>query len=163
MAKRQPKRVSRDVVKQLNIFDHIANITANKSNWEDYSETDVKSFDSYMINRFLSMDFNLIEIVNIFQKYTIGFLGKREVFKLYSGILPSKKYFLRYIKSKGEGTYKPELIEYLKKYYEAGSEEIKDYLDIYFLNSRGKEQVEEILKKYGLEDKKIKDLMKLKK
>jgi len=109
------------------------------------------------------MDFNLIELINIFQKYTVGFLDKRETFKLYSGILPQKKYFLRYIKSKNTQNYNPELLDYLSIYFQSSKADVMEYLDIYYKNEHGVREVEDILRKYGLNDKKIKTLTKLKK
>ena len=165
MVKRIPKKVStkKSELKKLTIFDHIGNITSNKTDWEKYSESDVKSFEPYMVNRFLSMSYELIELVNLFQKYTVGFLSKREVFKLYSGFLPKQKYFLRYIKAKGEGTYNPELIDYLTKYFQCSKTEVIDYLNIYYKTENGVEEVIEILKKYGVEPKKISSIIKVKK
>lgn len=109
------------------------------------------------------MDIHLIEIVNLFQKYTIGFLPKREVFRLYSGILPKKKYWLKYVKSNSEGNYNQELIDYMAIYFQVSKSQVIEYLDIYYKNQKGIQEVEEILKKYGLEDKKIKSIIKLKK
>ena len=164
MAKRQPKKVStkNSGLIALSIFDHISNITAKKTDWKDYSETDIKSFEPYMINRFLSMNYHLIEIINLFQKYTIGLLSKREVFKLYSGLLPKQKYFLRYIKATGNNSYTPELLDYISKYFQCSKSEAMDYLDIYYKNEKGIIEVEDILRKYGLEEKKIKKIIKLK-
>ena len=147
---------------QLNIFDHLSNITFNKANWDKYTESDIKTFEPYMINRFLSMDINLIEIVNLFQKYTVGFLKKREIFNLYKGTLPKKKYFFKYIKGINEENYKSELLDYLIKYFQVSKDEVIEYLNIYYMNIKGKEEVVLILKKYGLDDKKINTLMKLK-
>jgi len=109
------------------------------------------------------MDFHLIELVNLFQKYTVGFLPKREVFRLYSGMLPKKKYWLKYVKADSEGTYNQELIDYMSKYFQVSKSQVIDYLDIYYRNSNGIQEVEAILKKYGLEDKKIKKIIKVKK
>ena len=66
--------------KPATIFDHIANITWKKRSWSSMSELDQKSFSPYLINRWLSMNPDLIEIVDMFQQYTIGPLNKKHVY-----------------------------------------------------------------------------------
>jgi len=165
MAKQPPKKTGRkkSATHKVGIFDHISNITDKKAKWEDYSESDAKTFEPFMINRFLSMSYDLIEFINLFQKYTLGKLGKRETFKLYAGILPKQKYYLKYIKSTSEGNYVPELVEYIAKYFESSKTEAIDYLDIYYKTDEGIQEVREIIEKYGLEEKKITALLKVKK
>ena len=47
------------------------------------------------------MDSEFLEVVNIFQKYAIGTLEPREVYKWYCDVLPKGKRFNKYIKGKG--------------------------------------------------------------
>ena len=77
--------------KPKTIFDHLAGITHKKTKWDDLTEADQKSFSPYLINRWLSMAPELIEIVDMFQHYTIGPLTKEHVYKLYYDILPKGK------------------------------------------------------------------------
>jgi len=72
-----------DTIKAKSLFDHLSGITDKKVSWDSLSEVDRKSFSPYMVNRFLSMNMDFIELVNEFQKYTIGELSNREVYKLY--------------------------------------------------------------------------------
>ena len=58
--------------KPKTIFDHLAGITHKKTKWEDLTEADQKSFSPYLINRWLSMSPQLIEIVDMFQHYKIS-------------------------------------------------------------------------------------------
>ena len=74
--------------KPATIFDHINHLTHKKKPWEDLSEADQKSFSPYIINRWLSMNPDLIEIVDMFQQYTIGPLSKKHVYQLYLDFLP---------------------------------------------------------------------------
>ena len=59
----------------------------------EMSEDEQKKFSPFIINRWLSMDKDFIEIVNFFQKYSIGTLEPREVYKWYCDILPKGKRF----------------------------------------------------------------------
>ena len=91
--------------KPATIFDHLANITWKKTEWNKLDEASQKSFSPYLINRWLSMNPDLIEIVDMFQQYTIGPLIKKHVYQLYLDFLPKAKMFARYIKGKKQDKY----------------------------------------------------------
>ena len=101
--------------KPKTIFDHLAGITHKKTKWDDLTEADQKSFSPYLINRWLSMAPELIEIVDMFQHYTIGPLTKEHVYKLYYDILPKGKFFNKYIKGKKSNKYNTELVNEKQK------------------------------------------------
>ena len=84
--------------KPATIFDHLANITWKKTDWNTLDEASQKTFSPYLINRWLSMNPNYIEIVDMFQQYTIGPLSKKHVYQLYLDFLPKQKSFNKYIK-----------------------------------------------------------------
>jgi len=121
---------------------------------------DKKAFQPYMINRWLSMNLELTELVNIFQQYTIGILNSKEVYKLYQGVLPKQSIYVKYVKGAKDDKYNPELLEIMKLYYGVGKTEVKEYLDILMESSNGLEEIINILQKYGNDDKKIKKLLK---
>ena len=141
--------------KAKSIFDHLSGIKEKKTSWESLSEMDKKSFSPFIINRWLSMNLDLLPIINILQKYTIGLLSPREVYKLYLDFLPKKKTFDKYVKGKKEGKYNKELLQYLSKWYGVSYREVQDYLEIL-----PKQEVLDILMKYGLTDKEAKNLLK---
>ena len=146
----------------MNIFNHIDNITYKKTPFEKYTEQDIKSWTTFIINRFLSMHIDLTEFINEFQYLTIGHLEIREIYKLYSILLPKQKLYLSYIKGKKEEKYNKELIIYLVKYFQLSTTEIKDYLELLYQTKDGKDEIRSILGKYGLEKKVINKLIKLK-
>ena len=86
--------------KPATIFDFIAGVTHKKKNWNAYSDIDQKKFSPFIVNRWLSMNPDLIEIVDAFQQYTIGPLSKKHVYQLYLDFLPKAKMFAKYIKGK---------------------------------------------------------------
>ena len=104
----------------------------------------------------MNMDF--IELINEFQKYTIGGLDAREVYKLYSDILPKQKQYNKYIKGKTTDKYNPDLVELLSKHFLVSKKEAIEYLDIY--SDTSLDTVKEIIKKYGKTDKEITKLLK---
>tara|TARA_Y100000034_G_scaffold89621_1_gene107876 strand:- start:353 stop:658 length:306 start_codon:yes stop_codon:yes gene_type:complete len=101
------------------------------------------------------MDKDFIEFVNVFQKYAIGTLEPREVYKWYCDILPKGKRFNKYIKGKKDKKYDKELIDIISSHFECSKLQTKDYLELI-----NKEELKEILEKYGLDEKKIKRLCK---
>ena len=141
----------------MTIIDWINQLLVNKKPWNEFTEDEQKKFSPFIINRWLSMDKDFIEIVNIFQKYAIGTLEPREVYMLYRDVLPKGKRFNKYIKGKKDKTYDKELIEILKNHFESSILETKKYLELI-----DKNELIEILKMYGLEYKKIKRLCKWK-
>ena len=88
--------------KAKTLFEHLSGIKEKKTPWESLSVMDKKSFEPFMVNRFLSMNVELLELVNELQMYTIGQLSPKEVYKLYLDTLPKKKSFDKYIKAKGD-------------------------------------------------------------
>jgi len=141
--------------KAKTIFEHLSGIKEKKISWDSLSEMDKKSFSPFIINRWLSMNVELLELVNELQMYTIGQLSPREVYKLYLDVLPKQKTFDKYIKGKKEGKYNENVLSYLSKYFGVSKREVDDYLE--FLS---KDDVIEIIKKYGITEKEIKTWLK---
>ena len=139
----------------MTIFDWINQILVHKKHWDDFTVDDQKKFSPFIINRWLSMDEEFIEVVNYFQKYAIGTLEPREVYKWYSDFLPKGKRFNKYIKGKKDKKYDPELINVLVTYLECSKLQAKENLS--FIS---KEEVNQILEKYGFDPKKIKSICK---
>ena len=149
-----------ETIKAKSLFDHLSGITDKKVSWESLSEVDRKSFSPYMVNRFLSMNINFIELVNEFQKYTIGELSNREVYKLYLELLPNQKQFNKYIKASKADKYQTELVELLSKHFLISEKESLEALDMYHETSLL--PLKDILKKYGKIDKEVTALLKVK-
>ena len=139
----------------MTIIDWINQVLVHKKNWNEFSEDEQKKFSPFIINRWLSMDEEFIEIVNYFQKYAIGTLEPREVYKWYCEVLPKGKRFNKYIKGKKSKKYDKDLINILLKYFECSKLHLEEYLE--FLS---KDDLNRILMKYGIESKKIRKLIK---
>ena len=142
----------------MTLFDWINQILVHKKDWKNFDGDDYKSFQPYMIKRFLSMDNEFLEIVNHFQKYSIGILEPKEVYKWYCKVLPNGKRYNKYIKRQGEHKYPDWLLDLLLEYYEVSKNELIDYLDIFYKTDEGKQHMKTILELYGTEPKKIKTL-----
>ena len=139
----------------MTIFDWVNQILVHKKHWDDFTEDEQKKFSPFIINRFLSMDKDFLEIVNYFQKYSIGTLEPREVYKWYCNMLPKGKRFNKYIKGKKDKKYNTELIDIMVTHFECSKSQVKDYLELIHKN-----ELMEILEKYGMNEKTIKRLCK---
>ena len=139
----------------MTIFDWIGQILVDKKPWDSFDESDQKSFSPFIINRWLSMDEEFIEVVNYFQKYAIGTLEPREVYKWYSDFLPKGKRFNKYIKSKNKKKYDPILVNIVCTHFECSKQQVGEYLELIH-----KEELTEILAMYGTEKNQIKRMVK---
>ena len=138
----------------MTIFEWINQILTHKKPWDSFDESDQKAFSPFIINRWLSMDEEFIEVVNYFQKYAIGTLESREVYKFYCEILPKGKRYNKYIKNKNE-KYEPELLQILSKHFECSKFQVKEIIQMI-----SKSELKHILTMYGLDNKKIRKLIK---
>ena len=139
----------------MTIFNWINEILVSKKHWNDFTKDEQKKFSPFIINRWLSMDNEFLEIVNFFQKYSIGTLEPREVYKWYCDMLPKGKRFNKYIKGKKDKKYNTELIDIMVMHFECSKSQVKDYLELIHKN-----ELIEILEKYGMNEKTIKRLLK---
>jgi len=101
------------------------------------------------------MDEEFIEVVNYFQKYAIGTLEPREVYKWYSDFLPKGKRFNKYIKSKNKKKYDPILVDIICRHFECSKHQVGEYLELIH-----KEELKEILGMYGTDKNQIRRMVK---
>ena len=139
------------------LFDHITHITQHqtKGYWDSLNETEMKQWSNYMIHRFLSMKMEYVDVVNEFQRYK---LKPKDLYKLYTNILPKKKEWLRYVKGKKTMKYEKWVVEIVAKHYESSLSEAREYLDVFYATEQNKANLKTILQKYGSDPKEIKKL-----
>ena len=144
-------------VKRKNLFDHINAITSQQhpNYWDEISDEDKKSWSNYMVNRFLSMKMDWIEFVNEVQKYP---LQPKELYKVYTDILPKKKQWLKYIKGDKKMKYPKWVYEIVAKHLQCSMREASEAIDVYELSAGGQAELADILLKYGIEEKEVRKL-----
>ena len=133
----------------MTIFDWINQILVKKTHWNEFTEDEQKKFSPFIINRWLSMDKDFIEVVNVFQKYAIGTLEPREVYKWYCDVVPKGKRWYKYIKPTNTKKYDSDAVDIIKKHYEIGTEECHGCLELLYKTKEGKQNLKEILRLYG--------------
>jgi len=144
--------------KAASIFDHMSGLTDKKKSWDVLSEADRKSFTPYIVNRWLSMNMDFIELINELQRYTIGQISAAETYKIYYDILPKQRQFNKYIKGKKADKFNPALVEMIAQHFSVSEKEAKEYIEIYF--DQDLNELKTIIKKYGKTDKEVEKLLK---
>ena len=135
----------------MNLFDWLNEISYKKSPWSSFSKDDQDHFNSYMINRFISMKPDYIDLVNLIQKYTIP---KSTLYSYYCNTIPKKRTFFRYIKPKKSNINK-DLLNILSKHLQLSKREIKDNYNLIEEDFKI-----ELLTNLNIDNKKIKKLLK---
>ena len=144
-------------IKRKNLFDHINAITSQQHSnyWDEITDEDKKSWSNYMVNRFLSMKMEWIEFVNEVQKYP---LKPKELYKVYTDILPKKRQWLKYIKGDKEMKYPKWVYETVAKHLQISIREASDAVDMYELSHGGQAELTDILIKYGKTEEEIRKI-----
>ena len=106
----------------MNIFDHIKNITTNKGAY-----LGDEGWNNWMVNRYLSMDQDYCEVVNIVQKNTWQMKGEY-LYNLYKDIIPKQYKYLKYIKSSKKNEFDAGEVEAVSLYFEISKKEAKEYI-----------------------------------
>jgi len=135
-----------------NIFDWLQHITLYKTSAEEFTDNDWEKFNSYMVHRFVSMHVYYVEIADYAQSMLPTM--KKQIYNFYKEMLPKKKVWLQYVKSKTE-TINKDLVEDIAKYYEVGTSDALSYIAV-----MTKEEIPVILGEMGKDEKEIKKLLK---
>ena len=134
------------------IFDWLKEVSYNKSPWDSFSNEQKKSFEPYMINRFLSMNKEYIELINYIQ--ITPYNEKEKYYKIYCNFLPKKQFWSKYIKAE-KSNINDDLVKHITFYFECSNKDAIEYIELL-----SKDDLKEILSSLGIEDKEIKKLLK---
>ena len=137
----------------MTLFDWLNQILLHKKDWEEFDETEQKTFNTFMINRFLSMSEDFVDAVNICQEHTFQ-MEDKDVYNLYRKLIPKQKKFLKYIKGKKD-KYSKKLLKFLAEHYQVSQREIIEYMPLI-----DNEHINNLGKQYGKNKKQIKEMTK---
>lgn len=142
---KKEKEVKENKISSKTLFDHVNNLlTTNDIDYYDkLSDSDKKTWSTFMINRFISMNPDYIEVINNIQAYSD--IPPELISKLYIEILPRKKIYLKYIKNTKIEKYGNEVIQCIMNYYLCSKKEALEYIDIL-----SKDEVYNIVRKFGI-------------
>lgn len=158
------KVVKAPAIKVKTLFDHLHQITQvqDPKYFDKITDADKKTWSNYMINRFLSMNEDWIEIVAELDPHTTGRQLKAELtYKMYIDIFPKSRAFLKYIKGNTSIKYTPELVQLVMKHYEVSKKEAIDYLHIFYSTDDRLQKLKDIIAMYGIEQKEINKMVRV--
>jgi DNA repair protein RadC len=138
------------------MFDHLNAIYTDKSveYFDGLTEKDLKTYNQYILNRFMSM--NPMQAVFVDEIQQFGAIPDRAHYQYFADALPMGKRYDKYVKPSKKVEYKEWIIEMVSKHYEVSKKEAVNYLDIYY--QQNKNALKELCEFYGKTDKEIKEL-----
>lgn len=147
--------------KPKSLFDHLTMITKTKdpNYWKSLSESDRKTFNSYMVHRFLSMNVDNLDLISQFQPYTEQ-LEPDVLYIYFSRMIPKSNAFLKYIKGIKQEKYEEWMVRLVSKWYECSISEAYTNVDLMYKTKEGRQQIKEICEAYGTDPKEITKLFR---
>lgn len=133
------------------LFGWLNEITLYKTPIEDISEGSWKSWNTFMIHKYVSMCPDYIELVNYVQK--VPYDQSKQIYSIYREMIPKRKVYLKWIGSKKKSKNQS-AIDYVAKYFECSLGEAEEYMDI--LRENG---VRSILYKMGINEEEAEKLL----
>lgn len=141
------------------IFDHLKGITKDKIPWDSLSDDDKKSWDDYMITRWLSMNPEYISYVNEIQLLRNSGIHSKEYYNILYYSLPAKIQYIKYIKKSRTFENKKDLIDFFVKVYKTSKRECLDIIEI-FNTLQLKSEFDQLMIKYGIQEDNAEKLRK---
>lgn len=137
--------------KAKTLFDHLNAITAiqDPTYFSNLSEEDKKNWSNFMVHRFLSMNYDYIELIAELQPVTQT-LSPEMFYKLLINVIPKGKVYLRYVKGSYEDKVDMSVVDLLITEYACSKSTAIDYYDILLNINNGKEYIDYLKEKYGM-------------
>lgn len=136
------------------MFELINSILYDKRSWESFNPSQQNSFTIFSLNKALSNISDYIGSVNIINQYSTS-LTNEQVYNFYKDLFPKKRLYVKYVK-KTEPQYTKELLQFFSKRLKESKKNVE-----FMLNMFSREDVEDYLIQCGLEDKEIKNMLKI--
>ena len=130
-------------------------ITANyQIGWDDSSVFEHRQYPC-LHHSMTKESWEQLDLVNEIQKYP---LEPKELYKVYTSILPKKKQWLRYIKGDKKMDYPKWVYEIVAKDMQVSMREAVSAVETYTMSTGGQSELADILLKYGIENKEVRKL-----
>jgi len=120
------------------LFTHLQNLTENKAPLDPTDDGQMRTYEPFMINRFVSMCEMYLPLVNAINKFSVP---KDIHYRYFLTTLPKRKQFFKYIGKKKD--IDKESKERIAEYFECSMREAEIYAGILEV-----EQIEEIKRKF---------------
>lgn len=160
--KRGRKKVVKEeaTVKQLGLFDHVKHVRSvqNPNYYKNLSELDRKTFNPFMILKALSMNPVLLDDISTLFRY-FDKIPHPQFYQLLIGLISPDKRFYTWVKAK-KRPFGKRLLELIARYFEISEKEAAEYATLLYPTDKGKKELEELCKNFGLNDKEVDSIMK---
>ena len=145
------------VVKPKGLIDHLQHLREvhNINYFDTLSNADKKSWNSYKICRFLSMQYDILDYVNSIQIYSE--LPPEQFYKICLAIVPEGRSFHPYVKGKKDGKWNKKLLTLLREHFQESERNVLEYLELMTT-----EELRTIVEKYGYSEKDALKFIKMK-
>lgn len=111
--------------KTLTPFDWLKQITVEKRDWSSFTEEEQDGFNAFIINKALSFNKDYIQVVEMAMMYS---MPPDKLYDFYKDIIPKKPMWNKWIKS--TVSWNEEELQSIAIYFECGTREAKDFLDL---------------------------------
>ena len=112
-------------------FDWLKQITVEKRDWSSFTEEEQDGFNAFIINRALSFNKDYIQVVEMAMMYS---MPPDKLYDFYKDIIPKKPMWNKWIKS--TISWNEEELQSIAIYFECGTREVKDFLDLLALDDK---------------------------
>lgn len=144
------------VGKGKDLFEFLNGIYTDQTSefFDSLTDTEKKQYRyaRYMIHRFLSMNVNYSQVVNLIQQYSA--IPDRAHYLFLVNMLPRGKQYHKYVKGSKDEKYEKWLVELVAKHYHVSISESIEYLEIYYQSNKA--ALRELCSLYGIDSKQIK-------
>jgi len=140
------------VVKSKTLFDHLNAICKkpDPNYWNTLTDSDKKSWDTFMILKFLSMNHIWTAFIDDLQ-HTAHSLTNEQCFLLLYDLIPKSNVFLKFISAKSDKKIETTTIDYVSVYYNESRSTAESYVNILHQIPSGSAEINRILNLYGIE------------
>jgi hypothetical protein len=138
------------------LFDHLKAVYENQSvtYFDTLEDPDKKTYQTFMINRLVSMSPAFVPYANVAQMY--GTMEPRISYLFFSQLLPKGKRYDKYIKGEKVDKYPDWMVDVVTKHFLVSSTEAITYLDIYHNTVDGKAELRHLCEGFATDPKLIK-------
>ena len=140
--------------KTKSLFDHVNEIRVGKNPkyFSTLSEADQKTWSNYMVCRVLSMQPDLVDVINDLQYYQDK-LTPEQFYKVCIMATPKGKGYFPYIKSSSE-KYNKSLLTLLCVHFQDSQRNVVEYLHLI-----PRDDVRSIVRKFGYSEDQIEEML----
>lgn len=140
--------------KVKSLFDHVNEIRTGKNPkyFSTLSEADQRTWSNYMVCRVLSMQSDIVDVINDIQYYQDK-LTPEQFYQLCIAVTPKGKGYFPYIKNTSE-KYNKSLLTLLCAHFKDSERNVVEYMHLL-----PRDDVRIIVRKYGYSEDQVEELM----